>query len=81
SDALKMVSEKPFLEINIEDARTLKLEEEEVIQVSTREGRSLRMKVKVSSKPAPGVIMAPYPCLLVDDTGIGSVKIEKLKAN
>ena len=81
SDALKMVSEKPFLEINIEDARTLKVEEEEVIQVSTREGRSLRMKVKLSSKPAPGVIMAPYPCLLVDDTGIGSVKIEKLKAN
>ena len=81
SDALKMVSEKPFLEINIEDARTLKVEEEEVIQVSTREGRSLRMKVKLSSKPTPGVIMAPYPCLLVDDTGIGSVKIEKLKAN
>ena len=81
SDALKMVSEKPFLEINIEDARTLKVEEEEVIQVSTRKGRSLRMKVKLSSKPAPGVIMAPYPCLLVDDTGIGSVKIEKLKAN
>jgi formate dehydrogenase major subunit len=81
SDALKMVSEKPFLEINIEDARTLKVEEEEVIQVSTREGRSLRMKVKPSSKPAPGVIMAPYPCPLVDDTGIGSVKIEKLRAN
>ena len=81
SDALKMVSEKPFLEINIEDARALKVEEEEVIQVSTREGRSLRMKVKPSSKPAPGVIMAPYPCPLVDDTGIGSVKIEKLKAN
>jgi predicted molibdopterin-dependent oxidoreductase YjgC len=81
SDALNSVFEKPYIEINLEDARVLKIEEEEVIQVSTHAGRSLRMRVKLSSKPAPGVIMAPYPCPLVDDTGIGSVKIEKLKAN
>ena len=81
SDALNSVSEKPFLEVNLEDARALKIEEEEVIQVSTHGGRSLKMRVKLSSKPAPGVIMAPYPCPLVDDRVIGSVKVEKLKTN
>jgi anaerobic selenocysteine-containing dehydrogenase len=81
SDALNSVSERPFLEINLEDARALKIEEEEVIQISTHGGRSLRMKAKLSSKPAPGVIMASYPCPLVDDRGIGSVKVEKLKTN
>ncbi len=79
SDALKLVSEKPYLEINYEDARSHKIEEEEVIQVSTHGGRSLRMKVKFSSKPSPGVITAPYPCPLVDDRGISSVKVERLK--
>jgi anaerobic selenocysteine-containing dehydrogenase len=81
SDALKMVSEKPYLEINPEDARTLKIEDEEVIQISTHGGRFLRMKVKFSSKPSPGVITAPYPCLLVDERGIGSVKVERLKTS
>jgi anaerobic selenocysteine-containing dehydrogenase len=79
SDALKLVSEKPYLEINQEDARSHKIGEEEVIQVSTHGGRSLRMKVKLSSKPSPGVITAPYPCPLVDDRGISSVKVERLK--
>jgi NADH-quinone oxidoreductase subunit G len=79
SDALKMVSEKPYLEINLEDARALNIEEEEVIQVSTHEGRSLRMKVKLSSKPAPGVIITPYPCPIIDEAGVTPVKVEKLK--
>jgi len=81
SDALKMVSEKPYLEMNDEDARNLKIEEGEVIQVSTHGGHSLRMKVRLSSKPVPGVMTAPYPCPLVDDRGISSVKVERLKAN
>ena len=81
SDALNSVSEKPYVEINLEDARALKIEEEEVIQVSTHGGRSLRMKVKLSSKLASGIIMATYPCPLVDGRGIGSVKVERLKAN
>ncbi len=80
SDALKMVSEKPTLEINIEDARALKIEEEEVIQVSAHGGRSFRMRAKLSSMSSPGVITVPYPCPLVDDRGISSVKIERLKA-
>jgi NADH-quinone oxidoreductase subunit G len=79
SDALKMVSEKPYLEINLEDARALKIEEEEVIQVSNHGGRSLRMKVKLSSKPSPGVITTPYPCPIIDEAGVISVKVERLK--
>ncbi len=81
SDALSIVSEKPYLEMNDEDGHTLKLEEEEVIQVSTPEGNALRMKVRLSSKPAPGVIMAPYPCPLIDDWGIRPVKVGRLKTN
>jgi NADH-quinone oxidoreductase subunit G len=81
SDALSIVSEKPYLEMNDEDGHALKLEEEEVIQVSTPEGNSLRMKVRLSSKPAPGVITAPYPCPLVDDRGIRPVKVGRLKTN
>jgi NADH-quinone oxidoreductase subunit G len=79
SDALKMVSAKPYLEINLEDARALKIGEEEVIQVSTHGGRSLRMKVKLSSLPSPGVITAPYPCPIIDEAGVIPVKVERLK--
>jgi NADH-quinone oxidoreductase subunit G len=81
SDALKSISEKPYLEMNPEDGHPLKIEEEEVIQVSTNDGRSLQMKVKYSSRPVSGVITAPYPCPLVEERGIGSVKVEKLKAS
>jgi predicted molibdopterin-dependent oxidoreductase YjgC len=77
SDALKSVSEKPYLEMNPEDGRLLKIGNGEVAQVSTQQGQSLQMKVKYSSKLAPGVITAPYPCPLVDEVGIGSVKVEK----
>jgi predicted molibdopterin-dependent oxidoreductase YjgC len=79
SDALKMVSEKPYLEINPEEARVLKIKNDEVIQISTHGGRSLRMKVKLSSKPSPGVITAPYPCPIMDEAGMIWVKVENLK--
>ena len=79
SDALKSVSEKPYLEMNPEDAQLLKIEDGEVIQVSTHEGRSLRMKVKYSSRPVSGVITVPYPCPLIEEKGIEIVKVERLK--
>lgn len=81
SDGLRTVSGKPYLEMNFEDGHTLKIEDEEVIQISTPEGNSLKMKVRLSSKPAPGVITAPYPCPLVDTRGIRSIKVERLKTN
>jgi predicted molibdopterin-dependent oxidoreductase YjgC len=79
SDALKSVSEKPYLEMNPEDGQRLKMEDGEVVKVSTHDGRSLQMKVKYSSKLVQGVMTAPYPCILIDEGGIASIKIERLK--
>jgi predicted molibdopterin-dependent oxidoreductase YjgC len=78
SDTLKRVSEEPHLEMNPEDARRLKIEEGEVIQVSAKEGRSMRMKVKYSSGPALGIITAPHPCPIIGEKGISPVKVDKL---
>jgi NADH-quinone oxidoreductase subunit G len=81
SDALKHVSEKPYLEMNPEDAHGLKIEEGEVAQVLTPQGRSLQMEVKYSSKVASGVITSPYPCLLMEEEGTVPVKVNRLKSN
>ena len=69
SDALKSVSEKLYLEMNPEDAQRLKIEEGEIVQVSTPEGQSLQIKVKFSSKPVPGVMTIPYPSPLIEERG------------
>jgi predicted molibdopterin-dependent oxidoreductase YjgC len=79
SDALKTVSEKPYLEMNPEDSHRLKIEEGETVQVSTPQGRSLQMKVKYSSKLVSGTILAPYPCILIEEEGVSSVKVERLR--
>jgi predicted molibdopterin-dependent oxidoreductase YjgC len=79
SDALKSVSEKPYLEMNPEDGHLLKIEDGEVVKVSTHQGQSLQIKAKYSSKPISGVIIAPYPCILIDEGGISSVKVERLR--
>jgi predicted molibdopterin-dependent oxidoreductase YjgC len=79
SDNLMKVSEKPYLEMNREDAQSLKIEDQEVIQVSTQQGQSLRMEVKHSAKLVPGVMTAPYPCALIDDGERTFVKVERLK--
>jgi predicted molibdopterin-dependent oxidoreductase YjgC len=81
SDALKSVSEIPYVEMNPEDGHALKIEDEEVVKVSIHDGRSVRMIVKYSSRPVSGVMTAPYPCPLVGESGISSVKVEKLKAS
>jgi predicted molibdopterin-dependent oxidoreductase YjgC len=81
SDALKTVSEKPYLEMNSDDAHYLKIEDGELVKVSTDDGRSLQMKVKYSSKLFSGVMTAPYPSLLINRKGINSVKVERLKGS
>ncbi len=81
SDALKIVSEKPYLEMNPEDAHHLKIEDGEVVQVSTPQGQSLHMKVKYSSKLVSGVITSPYPCPLIEEAGTALVKVTGLKCN
>jgi predicted molibdopterin-dependent oxidoreductase YjgC len=81
SDALKKVCEEPHLEMNPEDAQRLKIEQGEVVKVSTDKGLSLRMKVKSSSRLASQVITAPYPFPLIEEGDMASVKVERLKRN
>jgi NADH-quinone oxidoreductase subunit G len=79
SDSLKKVSERPHLEMNPDDAQCLKIENGEVVQVISQKGQSLKMKVEYSSRPALGVITAPYPCPIMEEGGISSVKVERIR--
>jgi predicted molibdopterin-dependent oxidoreductase YjgC len=81
SDALKSISEKPYLEMNPEDGHPLKIEDGEVIQVSTPDGRSMQMKVKYSPRPVSGVITAPYPCPIIEGEKMVPIKVNRLKSN
>jgi len=78
SDTLKRVSEEPYLEMNPEDAQRLKIEEGEVVKVSTYNGLPLRMKVKYSQRLASQAITAPYPCPIIGEKGISLAKVDKL---
>jgi NADH-quinone oxidoreductase subunit G len=80
SDALNKVSEKPYLEMHPDDARALHIEEGEFLQITSRDGKTMRMKVQVTSRLAPGVITAPYPCPITVE-GMESVKVERLKGS
>jgi predicted molibdopterin-dependent oxidoreductase YjgC len=80
SENLKRVMEKTSLEINIEDAQSLKIQEGEMLELSTPGGKTLRMVVSLSSMPAPGAIIAPCPCSLVEE-GMAWVKLDRLKKN
>jgi NADH-quinone oxidoreductase subunit G len=79
SDALKRVSEKPYLEMNPEDGQLLKIEEGEMVQVSTHNGRSFQIRAKCSPRLFSRVMTAPYPCPLLDEKSIERVKVERLK--
>jgi NADH-quinone oxidoreductase subunit G len=79
SDSLKKVSEKPHLEMNPDDAQRLKVEDGELVQVTSQKGQSLKMNVKYSSRPALGVITVPAPCPIMEEGGVSSVKVEKIR--
>jgi predicted molibdopterin-dependent oxidoreductase YjgC len=79
SDALKSVSEKPYLEMNPEDGHRLKLENGETVRISTDQGRSMQMKVKYSATLLPGVTTCPYPSSLMDEGDTVSIRVESLK--
>jgi predicted molibdopterin-dependent oxidoreductase YjgC len=81
SDALKTVSGRPYLEMNPEDARRLKIEGGEAAQVSTPQGRSLQIEVKHSSNLVSGIVTSPYPCPLVEEKGTVPVKVNRLKSD
>jgi len=80
SENLKRVMEKPFLEMNIEDAQSLKIDEGEMVELSSSTGKTSKMKVRLSSMPARGIMIAPFPCSLVEE-GWAWVKLERQKKN
>lgn len=79
SEHLKRVRKKPVLKMNQEDARLLKIEDGEALQITTHEGRSAQMKVEVSSKPARSVIATSSSSLFMEGKRICFAKVETLK--
>ena len=65
--------------MNPDDAQRLKIEDGEVVQVTNQKGQSLKMNVEYSSRPALGVITAPTPCPIVEEGGLSSVKVERIR--
>jgi predicted molibdopterin-dependent oxidoreductase YjgC len=80
SDALNKVSEKPYLEMHPDNAHALHIEEGEFLQITSRNGETMEMKVKLTSRLAPGIITAPYPCPIIVEGGIAFVKVNRLKS-
>jgi NADH-quinone oxidoreductase subunit G len=78
SDALRRVLEKRRLEIHPEDGQRFAVEEGEKVDVSVSDGRAARMEVKYNPKLVPGVVTVPFPCDLIDESGMAWVKIEKV---
>jgi anaerobic selenocysteine-containing dehydrogenase len=77
SENLGMVRGAPRVEVNPDDATKLSLRDGDEARISTADGESIVMKVKISGKLFPGVATVPYPCPLTTETGVSAVKIEK----
>lgn len=78
SEHLKRVMEKPSLEVNIEDAQSLNLQEGELVEIASPVGKKVKFKIRLSSAPVRGVLIVPFPCSLVED-GWTRVKLERQK--
>jgi predicted molibdopterin-dependent oxidoreductase YjgC len=80
SENLKGVIQKPALEMNIEDAKSLKIEEGERIELSTPEGKTMKMNVHLSPIPDRGLVIVPSSSSLIEE-GWAWVKLERQKKN
>ncbi len=81
SENLKRVLEKPSLELNIDDAQSLKIDEGEMVELSSPVGKRLKMKVHLSSLLDRGVIAVPSSSALIEEGRAGFVQIKRLKEN
>jgi predicted molibdopterin-dependent oxidoreductase YjgC len=81
SENLKRVMEKPFLEMNVEDAQSLKIGEGEMAEISTPAGKTFRMKVHLSSMPGRGVVAVSSASPQIEAGRSGFVQIKRLKEN
>jgi predicted molibdopterin-dependent oxidoreductase YjgC len=79
SENLRMVQRELSLEINPADGEMFGLEDGQAVLVSTPAGDSIKMKIYFSRGPAPGVVLAPWPCSLIEEEGVAAVKVEKTK--
>jgi predicted molibdopterin-dependent oxidoreductase YjgC len=79
SENLEMVLGEPSVEINPKDADRLSLIDGEEVRISTPAGSSVKMKVKLSNRPVQGVITALWPCNLIEEGGVATVRLEKTK--
>jgi predicted molibdopterin-dependent oxidoreductase YjgC len=80
SEALNKVSEKSYLEMHPDDAQALHIQEGEFLQITTRNQKTMGMKVQLTSRLALGVITAPSPCPIILE-GMESVKVERIKGS
>jgi predicted molibdopterin-dependent oxidoreductase YjgC len=54
SEALNKVSQKPYLEMNSDDAQALHIQEGEFLQITTQNQKALGMKVQLTSSLLQG---------------------------
>ena len=79
SENLKRVLEKPSLEMNVEDAQSLKIGEGEMVEISSPVGKTWKMKVHLSYMPDRGIITVPSSSPLIEEGRTGFVQIKRLK--
>jgi predicted molibdopterin-dependent oxidoreductase YjgC len=79
SENLKKVLEKPSLEMNVEDAQSLKIGEGEMVELSSPVGKTWKMKVHLSYMPDRGIITVPSSSPLIEEGRAGFVQIKRLK--
>lgn len=63
SEHLRKVMEKPVLEMNAEEAGTLKIQEGDWVRLLSSDGKKMEFRVHLSTNPLPGVFVlySPYP--------------------
>jgi predicted molibdopterin-dependent oxidoreductase YjgC len=81
SENLKKVMEKPLLEMNAEDAQSLKIDEGEMVEIASPAGKTQKIKVHLSSMPGRGVVAVRSSSPLLEEGRTGFVQIRKLKTS
>jgi formate dehydrogenase alpha subunit len=90
---LNMVAPEAYIELNQDDARKLKVQDGEMIKVSSRRG-TVNIKTRISDRPSAGVVFIPFhykeaaanmltnpeldPISKIPELKVCAVKIEKI---
>ncbi|NOZ25034.1 MAG: molybdopterin-dependent oxidoreductase, partial [Nitrospirae bacterium] len=93
-DPINKVSPGPFIEVNMEDAREMEIEDGAMLRVTSRRG-SIELKAHLSKRPGRGVVFIPFhfkeaaanvltnsealdPLCKIPELKVGTVRIEKV---